>query len=95
MTPSQQLEMDHLQWICSIHPNAQEFAERKARDLAQEFPKRWGWLPAALATQQSSSSNEKPDELQPMGTAGATPADFRTKASRAGTGTRSSSLLGV
>jgi len=55
LTPSQQAELDHLARCANTHPNWREYAEWKAQDLALRMPKRWGWLPLALASAVATS----------------------------------------
>lgn len=55
---SQQEEIAHLTRISLLHPNSRLDMEWKARDLAHRMPKRWGWLPAALALAVATSLEE-------------------------------------
>lgn len=58
-TPNQQAELDHLIRFAQMEGKGWRiYAEEKARDMAHRMPKRWGWLPAALALALSTSPGQ-------------------------------------
>lgn len=95
-----EMELAHLQRLISppSFPAWLEYAEWKARALAQKYPQEFSSLPMRLsravsAQQQSSTSRGKPSGQPGMGEPELKPADTNTTPLQASTGPRPTSSL--